>query len=76
MSGDHNMAQAQVPSELDKECRRLFYVNWSDGAHWMNQMDGRVPTEQQTAVAILCWEIYQRAFYDGFAAKLSGVKDE
>jgi hypothetical protein len=74
MSGNHTLYTGgqNPPSELDKECRRLFYVNWSDGAHWMR----RVPDEQQTAVAILCWEIYQRAFYDGFTARLSGVKDE
>jgi hypothetical protein len=42
----------------------------------MDEMEEAVQANDKFRVALLCHKVHKQAFYDGFAAKLSGVKDE
>ncbi len=77
MSGNHNQAQtthSEPPSELDIEQMYSWSRGWNKG--WMEQMEEITLPEFAPEMAQLCHDIHKRAFYDGFAARLSGVKDE
>lgn len=76
MSGNHNMyAGGEKPSELDLVQMRSWRKNWNGS--WRNRMLDLIKAGNDAgALAILCHDIHTQAFMDGFAAKLSGVKDE
>ncbi len=76
MSGDHNQAQVtrEPPSQIDIEQMSHWNKHWSE--EWIDEMEEAVQANDKFRVALLCHKVHKQAFYDGFAAKLSGVKDE
>lgn len=80
MSGNHNTytAHGAELTELEKLMRKKFGEKYNCRDGWYDE----VMKYQHTGVeyskhpSMLVWRVYEQAFYDGFTAKLSGVKDE
>lgn len=78
MSGNHNQAQtthSEPPTALDIEQMASWREHWDKS--WRDRLLHVTHNERDKgSMAILCHDIHKQAFYDGFAARLSGVKDE
>lgn len=74
MSGDHN-SRRNTLSDLDVECMAGWTRHWSE--EWNGVVTGMHSDMKDFGMmSLLCHEIYEQGFRDGFTARLSGVKDE
>ena len=77
MSGNHNFtARSAEKTTLDQVMEEKFYESYG-GANAPGWYQTSVANAKEPGrMAGLAWEVYKQAFHDGFAARLSGVKDE
>ena len=80
MSGNHNDEDSGV-TKLGVVCEEKFYESYGskpmipDG--WYTKyVLGAADNKDAGRMAGLIWQVYERGFYDGFAARLSGVRDD
>lgn len=68
-------------TKLELTCEEKFMEHYGssppmpDGWYAKHVMSA-ADSKEAGRMAGLIWRVYERAFYDGFAARLSGVEDE
>ena len=83
MSGNRKTftTQDDKRTKLELTCEEKFMEHYGSSppipdGWYTKYVQGAVDSKDAGRMAGLIWRVYERAFYDGFAARLSGVQDE